>query len=62
MYLFLKHSEGYVLCGCTIPFSEEEKKNTRKKTKVRFSLGGEDDENGGDFHEFLFFHPHTKLR
>jgi hypothetical protein len=50
MYLFLKHSEGYVLCGNTIPFSEEKKE---EKYDFRMSRRGGDDENGGDFHEFL---------
>jgi hypothetical protein len=54
MYLFLKHSEGYVLCGNTIPFSEEKKKNKRKKDEGTIFVRGERmDENGGDFREFL---------
>lgn len=41
----------------TVFVSEENEKNKRKKAKVRFRKG-EDDENGGDFHEFFSFSTH----
>jgi hypothetical protein len=56
MYLFLKHSEGYVLCCAAIQyrFQKRKRKIREKKDEGTIFVREGDDENGGDFHEFPF--------